>query len=714
MTTRHYRTLRLCAVHREPRHRGLHIAVLSAVDADALGIVQAETLSPIYLQLHNPANDGVAFGRAHIDAEVPQGHVGLQAYLLANARAENGSELEASVVDIGSVPIAADIQLRECGQKTTAFTTDIDAIRQRLIDTELPLRVGHRFAFPLRAGESTFEVLSGGRGANAVRCGVTTHVELIDAVLLDGLPQFRKRAFTGIGGLHAASQRLVEIVLLPARHPEVFSALGIDTPKGVLLYGAPGTGKTLLGRAVADRIGASFYAINGPEIMSKFYGQSEQHLRDVFAKAVNAAPAVVFIDELDSIAPSRDRVSGDLEVRIVSQLLTLLDGLDGRGQVVVIGATNRLDAIDPALRRPGRFDCEIEIPPPESDDRTDILRIHTSTMAMAADVDLADIARRTAGYVGADLAMVCKEAALSAVAHAFTFTSNGDITPTGEPLVVRAADFDAGLRRVQPSAFRGLSVPDITLSWDDLVGVDGCKRDLSEQAEWAFTRREDLRRLGISGDRGILLIGPRSSGRTTLGIALARHMGLNVVYVRAIDILNGGPGTIEEAVGRAFSKARQTQPALVMIDDLDQLVGISGAAIGMAHRAMAQVRYEVGQLRVSGEVLTLVTSTDDVAESAALDRCGLGTTVCIPLPATVDLELILRNRLAGLVDDGFDFEGIARELDGCTVGEVLQICDSAARAAMREPTNTPLIHPSHIAAAIGGHYTRRPPEVGRA
>jgi transitional endoplasmic reticulum ATPase len=383
-----------------------------------------------------------------------------------------------------------------------------------------------------------------------------------------------------IGDLEEAKEKIREIVELPMKHPELFKHLGIEPPKGILLYGPPGVGKTLLAKALANEIGAYFIAINGPEIMSKYYGESEQRLREIFEEAEKNAPSIIFIDEIDAIAPRREEVTGEVEKRVVAQLLTLMDGLKERGRVIVIGATNRPEALDPALRRPGRFDREIEIRPPDKRARKEILQVHVRNMPLADDVDLDKIAEMTHGYTGADLAALAKEAAMNALRR---FIKSGKIdlnkpipAEVLKELKVTMADFIEAMKYVQPSLIREIYIEVPEVHWEDIGGLEDVKQQLREAVEWPLKYPEVFEQMGIRPPKGILLFGPPGTGKTMLAKAAATESGANFIAVRGPEILSKWVGESEKAIRQIFRRARQVAPAIIFFDEIDAIAPARG------------------------------------------------------------------------------------------------------------------------------------------
>ena len=386
--------------------------------------------------------------------------------------------------------------------------------------------------------------------------------------------------YEDIGGLTDEVKKIREMVEIPLKHPEIFDKLGIEPPKGVLLHGSPGTGKTLLAKAVANESEANFILLNGPEIMSKFYGESEKKIRDIFEEAEKTAPAIIFIDEIDAIAPKREEVYGEVERRVVSQMLTMMDGLKSRGKVVVIGATNRVNSIDPALRRPGRFDRELEISVPDKKGRLSILKIHSRGMPLTNDVNLDEIASVTHGFVGADLASLTKEAAM-AVLRKFLpkiKLDGEEAIPQDilEKLVISRDDFQEALKTVRPSAMREVLVETPNVSWNEVGGLENVKQELKEAVEWPVKYQDSFTRMGIRPPRGILLYGPPGTGKTLLAKAVAKESEANFIQVKGPSLLSMWVGKSEEGVRKIFERARQVAPCIIFFDEVDSLAGRRG------------------------------------------------------------------------------------------------------------------------------------------
>ncbi len=462
-----------------------------------------------------------------------------------------------------------------------------------------------------------------------------------------GFEGIKRFSYEDIGGLKDELQRLRETIELPLRHPELFQKLGIEPPKGVLLYGPPGTGKTLIAKAVASESGAHFISIAGPEVISKYYGESEQRLREVFEEARENAPSIIFIDELDSIAPRREEVTGEVERRVVAQLLTMMDGLEERGQVVVIGATNRVDAIDAALRRPGRFDREIEIGVPGEPDRIEIMKIHTRGMPLAEDVSLDVLAQQTHGFVGADLAALAREAAIRALRR---YLPELDLDAEEIPeevldkLKVLASDFRSAQRDVGPSAMREVMLEVSHVGWQNVGGLDSAKTEVREAIELPLTDHQKFEDLGIEPPRGILLYGPPGTGKTLIAKAVASESGANFIPVRGPQLLSKWVGESERAVREVFKKARQVSPSIIFFDEIDALAPARGTSSDshVIDNVLNQILTEMDGMEELKDVVVMgATNRPDIVDPALLRAGRFDRLVYIGEPGTEDRKKII-------------------------------------------------------------------------
>ena len=504
-------------------------------------------------------------------------------------------------------------------------------------------------------------------------------------------------SYEDIGGLGPAIQRIREMVELPLRYPEVFGRLGIDPPKGLLLHGPPGCGKTLLARAVASETNASFISIGGPEIITKFYGESEARLRQIFDQAKREAPAIIFLDEIDSIAPRRETVVGEVEKRVVAQLLSLMDGLESRGNVIIIGATNLPDALDPALRRPGRFDREITIGVPDSFGRKQILEIQTSGMPLADDVDVRRLAEALHGFTGADIAALCREAAMAALRRAVP-QSRFDLAelPYEDLLGVQVcrADFNAALKEVEPSAMREVSVEVPDIGWDDIGGLDDVKRELRQVIEWPLAYPELFAAARLNPAKGVLLHGPPGSGKTLLAKAVARQAGVNFISVKGPELLSKYVGESEREIRNIFRKARQASPCVIFFDEFDALApkrSSGGGDSRVSERVVGQILTEIdGVVELEGILVLAATNRLDMIDPAVLRPGRFDRVIAISDPGPADRLSILKVHLRGRpVGPDVAAERIAELCQGMSGAGIAHLCREAAFSAVREHLNKP-------------------------
>ena len=489
--------------------------------------------------------------------------------------------------------------------------------------------------------------------------------------------------YEDIGGLDEELELVREMIELPLSEPGLFRRLGVEPPAGVLLYGPPGTGKTLIARAVANEVDAHFITISGPEIVSKYKGRSEQKLREAFDEAEKAAPTIIFFDEIDSIASVRDEDAG-AENRIVGQLLTLMDGLDERGDVIVIGATNRVDSIDPALRRGGRFDREIEIGVPDETGRTEILEVHTRGMPLADDVSVEKIAARTHGFVGADLDAVVSEAAMAAIRR--RPTDADERTRWDREPSVSMTDFDTALASVEPSAMREYVAETPDTSFEDVGGLDDAKRTLMESVEWPLTYDDLFERTNTAPPSGVLLYGPPGTGKTLLARALAGETDVNFVRVDGPELIDRYVGESERAIRKVFERARQAAPSIVFFDEIDALVGSRGEAHEVTDRVVSQLLTELDGMRENPNLVVLAaTNRKDDLDPAILRPGRLDTHVLVGEPDEAGRKKILEVHTRGkpLADD-VDLDQLAAELDGCTGADIEALVRDASMQSIRE------------------------------
>jgi transitional endoplasmic reticulum ATPase len=514
-------------------------------------------------------------------------------------------------------------------------------------------------------------------------------------------------AYEDIGGLDRELEQVREMIELPMRHPELFQRLGIEPPKGVLLHGPPGTGKTLIAKAVANEIDASFYTISGPEIMSKYYGESEEQLRDIFEEAAEAAPAIVFIDEIDSIAPKREEAGGDVERRVVAQLLSLMDGLDERGELVVIGATNRVNAIDAALRRGGRFDREIEVGVPDRDGRKEILQVHTRNMPLAEGIDLDAYADSTHGFVGADIESLAKEAAMSALRRIrpeLDLEAEEIDAAVLDALTVTEGDFKEALKGIEPSALREVfvEVPDVT--WIDVGGLEETKEQLRETIQWPLEYPQVFEAMDMESAKGVLMYGPPGTGKTLLAKAVANEAESNFISVKGPELLNKFVGESEKGVREIFQKARENAPTVIFFDEIDSIAAERGQAsgdAGVTERVVSQLLTELDGLESLEDVVVIATTNrPDLIDVALLRPGRLDRHVHVPVPDEPARRAIfdVHTRAKPLADD-VDLDGLAAQTDGYVGADIEAVCREASMAASREFIGS--VEPDEIDESIG-------------
>jgi transitional endoplasmic reticulum ATPase len=539
------------------------------------------------------------------------------------------------VVHSAKVKTAIGITLAPVDMRLNVDEDFTNFVKNRLMertlvegDTTLVMMLGHAIPF----------TVSKTRPHGIVKVTTETRLTILNEPAPEGkgLP---RTTYEDIGGLHEEIQRVREMVELPLRHPELFQRLGIDPPKGVLLHGPPGCGKTLLARAVANESEANFFSINGPEIMSKFYGESEARLREIFQQAQQNAPSIIFIDELDAIAPKREEVTGEVERRVVAQLLALMDGLSSRGNVIVIGATNRPSALDPALRRPGRFDREIEIGVPDKQGRYEILQIHTRGMPLAEDVDLKKLSEMSHGYTGADLSALGRETAMKALRRYLPQINLEEerIPPSVlEKMEVNMEDFIAAYKEVTPTAMREVYIEVPTVHWDDIGGLEQVKQELKEAVEWPLKNPEIFTRLGIKPPKGILLFGPPGCGKTLLARAVATESEANFITIKGPEVFSKWVGESEKAIREVFRKARMAAPAVIFFDELDSLVprrGLGFSDSGVSERVISQLLTEMdGIVSLEDIVIIAATNRPDIVDPAVLRPGRFDRLIYVPEP----------------------------------------------------------------------------------
>jgi len=559
----------------------------------------------------------------------------------------------------------------------------------------VPLIKGDNVMVPYFGGRLTFQIIGVTPAADAVLVTQKTVFHIAEkGETLRGVPQV---TYEDIGGLTDEIKKVREMIELPLRHPEIFEKLGIEAPKGVLLYGPPGTGKTLLAKAVANESNAHFISISGPEIMSKFYGESEARLREIFKEAREKSPSIIFVDEIDSIAPKREEVTGEVERRVVSQMLSLMDGLEARGKVIVIAATNRPNAIDPALRRPGRFDREIEIKVPDKRGRKDILSIHSRNMPLTDDVNIDKLAAVSHGYVGADLEYLCKEAAMKCLRRLLPILDLQEekLPPeTLDKLIVNQDDFSKALVEVVPSGMREVFIENPDVKWDDVGGLEDVKRELQEAVEWPMKYPGLYDKLGHKMPRGILLHGPSGTGKTLLAKAVATESEANFVSVRGPELLSKWVGESERGIREIFKRARQSAPCVIFFDEIDSIAPIRGAGgeTAVSERVVSQLLTELdGMENMHGVIVLAATNRADMIDPALLRPGRFDKIIQIPLPDKESRKSILKisSEDIPIIVDGtdaqhVDFDKLAEVTDGLSGADTAAIANTAVSLVIHE------------------------------
>ena len=593
--------------------------------------------------------------------------------------------------------------------------------QQRVAPDGMPQNIRNMLSAPAYALQEIRLAVVSAAPKGVVHIDENTEVELREEYEEPGDARRADVTYDDIGGMAATIDQLREMVELPLRYPELFERLGVDPPKGVLLHGPPGTGKTRLARAVANESDAQFFLINGPEIMGSAYGESEGRLRQVFEEATKAAPAIVFIDEIDSIAPKRGQVSGEAEKRVVAQLLTLMDGLEARANLVVIAATNRPEAIDEALRRPGRFDREIVVGVPDERGRREILGIHTRGMPLGDKVDLNELARTTYGFVGADLAALTREAAIEAVRRIMPKLNLEERTIPPEvldTLSVTREDFLEAIKRVQPSAMREVMVQAPTTRWEDVGGLDDAQMRLKEGVELPLKDPDAFRRIGIRPAKGFLLYGPPGTGKTLLAKAVAREAEANFIATKSSDLLSKWYGESEQQIAKLFARARQVAPTVIFIDEIDSLVPARGGGLGepqVTERVVNTILSEMDGLEeLQSVVLIGATNRPNLVDPALLRPGRFDELIYVGVPDKPGRRRILgiQTQKMPLADD-VDLDAIAADTERFTGADLEDVVRRAGLIALRQSLDVKAVTQAHFEAALKESRASVTPEMER-
>ncbi|MFH1835125.1 MAG: CDC48 family AAA ATPase [Methanobacteriota archaeon] len=567
-----------------------------------------------------------------------------------------------------------------------------------------PLIQGDNFIITVLGQSISFTVSqTKPKGVVQVNEYTTIDIKSTPQKVVTGAPAVR---YEDIGGLKDEIARVRELIELPMKHPELFEKLGIQPPKGVLLYGPPGTGKTLLAKAVASETNAHFIPVAGPEIMDKFYGESERRLREIFEEAQQNAPSIIFIDEIDSIAPKREETKGEVERRVVAQLLSLMDGLIARGNVIVIAATNREDSIDPALRRPGRFDREIELGVPDKNGRKEVLQIYTRGMPLKEDVDLAEIVNSTYGFVGADLAALAREAAMSSLRRILPLIDlEKDEIPAEvlENLDVRRDDFSEALRVVEPSALREVFVEVPDVKWGDIGGLSEVKKNLREMIEWPLKKPETFKRMGITPPKGVLFYGPPGCGKTLLAKAIANESDANFIVVKGPALLSKWVGESEKGVREIFKKARQTAPTIILFDEIDAIAPRRGMYSGshVTETVVNQILTELDGIESLENVIVVgTTNRHDMLDPSLIRPGRLDSMLLVPAPDKEARLEIFKIHTKNMPLKEVDLEELARKTENFSGADIEGVCREAGLNALRENIDAEKVSMKHFKKAL--------------
>ncbi len=659
---------------------------------------------------------------ASSQSDIGLGIIRIDGYIRKNSGTSIGEEVtvrhadykEAKKVVLAPVDqqimIRGDVKPAFLGRVLTMGDMIITGVRQQQQQTMRSGLFDEFFRDVTPMGEIKLAVVST-KPAGVVQITEMTDVEVqtepVDVSKLEGVKNVVDVTYEDIGGLKEEVKKVREMIEIPLKRPELFERLGIAPPKGVLMHGPPGTGKTLLAKAVANESDAHFIAINGPEIMSKYVGGSEERLRELFEEAEENAPSIIFIDEIDAIAPKREEVSGEVERRTVAQLLTLMDGLKSRGQVVVIGATNRPDALDQAIRRGGRFDREIEIGVPDRDGRSEVLQIHTRGMPLDDKVDLDEMADTTHGFVGADLESLCKEAAMRVLRRVMP-DIKGDEEISNETLkkmIVTKSDFKEALKEVQPSALREVLVQVPDIKWDDIGGLESAKQELQEAVEWPLKYPESFEKFGVRPPRGVLIYGPPGTGKTLLAKAVANESDANFIAVKGPELLSKWVGESEKGVREVFRKARQTAPTVIFFDEIDSIASTRGGSStdsGVTQRVVNQLLTEIDGLEELQDVAVIAaTNRVDIIDPALTRPGRFDRHVKVDDPDENARVAIFKVHTAKMpLADDVDLEVLAKRTDGFVGADIEAVCREAVMLTLRESLESEKVDMKHFKEAM--------------
>jgi transitional endoplasmic reticulum ATPase len=668
----------------ESRHAGDHAVLVSKPDYDKL-CSEGKFPQP-HVEITSAVSEAKAYPRLwwYDESQNVQKKLAcLEKPLMDTCLLSEGDVVEIRRLEPEKVQTATSVELEFLGDSHTKIQTqsDLQRVRTRILGGENILAEENRFVIPFKASgivyRLLFRVLKTEPSDCPIRCDENTTVVFKGLSLKEEKESLK---FSAIGGLKKQISWIQEMVQLPMEYPEVFLKWGITPPRGVLVYGPPGNGKTLLARTFAQQTKAHFYTINGPELISKFAGEGEQRLRAFFEKASTNAPSIIFIDEIDSFAGKRDSFASEFEVKMVAQLLALMDGLDDRGNVIVIAATNRQNALDPALRRPGRFDREIEIGLPSEEDRLEILNVHVRSMALATDVDLHSWAKKTSGYTGADLAGLAREAAICCFRRIFKLVDNRYIQT--QDALVKDDDFSKAFQELQPTNLRELPLQGEPISWDKIIGLTEIKGELENLVQSTLTNLKQLKTVGLTAPSGILLVGPSNSGKKTLITSLAKKLGIQCLPVRSLDFVNHSPRQQGQTLAEIFRKARLASPSILLLEKLDSAFSTQLRYGSDSFLFLEDLVDEIRRNRLFDNVFVMGTArTIEDLPPVLLDSSVFGNVLRLPMLSVGDCEAIIHDKLGKYLDSRLDYQELAQlaAAENFDYGQVIHLCENCLR-----------------------------------
>ncbi|MDJ1170068.1 AAA family ATPase [Roseofilum sp. BLCC_M154] len=678
----------------QPKHSGLNIALLPQSLLDKLR--QLCDTDPVFVEITSVPNGTIAYGYAwyeeneHLEnPSTDQCAIGLEPTLMDTCLVSPGDVVQLRALRTDEIQNAVSLEVQLLGENKDKIQTeeDLECVKNRILGGDVILAKDSRFIVPTRIAQVThqllFRVLEVEPSDIPVRCYDKTIIQFRDISI-----KAKKStvSFADVGGLKKQIGLLREVIQLPMEYPEVFVKLGISPPRGILLYGPPGNGKTLLARSLANEIKASFHTINGPELMSKFAGEGERKLRQVFEKARQNAPSIIFFDEIDSFAGKRDSFTAEFEVRLVGQLLSMMDGLADRGNVVIIAATNRPNSIDPALRRPGRFDREIEVSLPSESDRLEILQKYVRGMDLNPDINLQSWAKKTSGYVGADLAALAREAAIRCLRRVFELAPTGNYAQIGEVCITNQ-DFSEAFKELQPTTLRGLPSQSDPKSWDELLGLTSIKNRLLTLIEPPINTPEQLKEIGLTPPTGVLLAGSPQSGKKSLALALAAKLNIQCISVKGLDFIHPDPNNSLPTLGEIFRKARLSAPAIILLDKIDLVFSTQFRETRESFLFAEDLVDEIRRNRLYENVFVIATArTVEGLPQILLDPSVFGHVLYIPIPSQEDYEVIIRSKLGNSFRSDIEYKDLVKAVKGLNSGEVIYVCEECLRMSLRNGT----------------------------